>query len=164
MWALLWQSCSACESMWGVGVRGAGKEGGLQAQGKPKEWFVPSSSLRWNGRGTPQKSLPAETEAAGLGASHSPSGFTVPPPQHDPSCSPGRQYLHGAQGHQLHEGVCSNLVDLVVLETTGKTETALRRELKAAFLLYGDLCPDAADADCHSGSCCAWETCSYLKS
>lgn len=71
-------------------------------------------------------------------------GLTVPPPQHDPSWSPGRQYLHGAQGQQLHKGVCSYLVDLVVLETPGETETGLRTELKAAFPRYGDLCPSAA--------------------
>lgn len=120
-----------------------------------------SSFLRQNGRGTQQKSLPAETEAMGLGTGPSPPGFRAAPPQHDPSWSPGRQYLHGTQGHQLHKGVCSDLMDLVVLETTGKTQTGLRRELKAAFLLYGDLCPSA---DSHSGSYCAWETYSYFKS
>lgn len=34
--------------------------------------------------------------------------------------------LHGAQGCQLHKGVRSDLVDSVVLETTGKAETGLR--------------------------------------
>lgn len=64
-----------------------------------------------------QKSLPAVTEA----------GWELPPahlgsqtpPQHAPPV-PGSQYLHGAQGHQLHKGVCSDLLDLVVLETPGK--------------------------------------------
>lgn len=34
--------------------------------------------------------------------------------------------LHGAQGCQLHKGVCFDFMDSVVLETTGKAETGLR--------------------------------------
>lgn len=62
--------------------------------------------------------------------------------------------MHGAQGHELHKGVCSDLLDLVVLETPGKNRTwSEKRELKVVFLCYGDLCPSAAD--CHSRSCSA---------
>lgn len=80
--------------------------------------------------------------------------LTVPlPPAKSPVVPPARQYLHGAQGHQLHKGVCPDFMDPVVLETTDKTETGLRKYLKAAFVLCRDLCPMAADANCHSGSC-----------
>lgn len=104
---------------------------------------MPCSLARGSGRGTRQQSFLAEAEGAELG--HSASGWLgadgCPSPAKTSVVPSVGQHLHGAQSRQLHKGVCSDFVDPVVLETTGKTETGLRKELKAAVTFVGSFVP-----------------------
>lgn len=115
---------------------------------------MPCPLARGSGRGTRQQSFLAEAEGAELG--HSVSGWLgadgCPRPAKTSVVPSVGQHLHGAQSRQLHKGVCSDFVDPVVLETAGKTETGLRKELKAAVTLCGKFCPMASDSRCRRNS------------
>lgn len=120
-------------------------EGSPEGRGKVCDLFF--SKGKWKRDSTAKlPSALGNSPSGWLGADGSPS------PAKTSVLPPVGQHLHGAQGCQLHKGVCSDFMDPVVLETAGKTETGLRKELKAAATLCGKFCPMAAEARCHGGS------------
>lgn len=79
-------------------------------------------------------------------------------------CHASMWYLHGAQGHQLHKGVCSDFVDPVVLEATEKKQKLVwENSWRQRSYFMGIFVPLQQKQTITVEVICVWKVCSYFK-
>lgn len=78
-------------------------------------------------------------------------------------CHASMWYLHGAQGHQLHKGVCSDFVDPVVLEATEKNRNWSEEIAEGSIHTSWGSLSLCSRSKLTVEVICVWKICSYFK-